>query len=458
MYRFHLISDLDYSEVSNPMNDSTEATSVYPSAGYAWYVVIVLYLTYTLSFVDRAIIQYLVDPIRADLHINDFQFSILQGFSFVALYSIMGIPLGRLADSRTRRGLLAAGIALWSTMTILCGKATGFWGLFFARMGVGIGEACLVPCAYSLIADYFPREKRALPLNVFSAGIMLGAGVANVCGGLVTEFAFNAGPMHIPILGLVKPWQLSFVVVGLPGILFVLSMKSIKEPTRKEKSGQADFKATLQYMLKHWKTYGSIVGGTTFGAMTNGAILGWIVPWFSRRYAWKNVRIGSYLGTYIFIFGTLGNLIFGWLANRYIGAGKKAVYIKLMMVAEALVLIPVALAHAVDDPYWVLWCVAGTIFFGGVSSSLGPASLQTVSPNEMRGQVTAICFLILNLVAMTAGMSTVGFLTTYIFADDLMVRSSAVIVGFIASLLGLITLRLGLRAYERTAGESNSTR
>ena len=125
------------------------------------------------------------------------------------------------------------------------------------------------------------------------------------------------------------------------------------------------------------------------------------------------------------------------------------------MAAEALVLIPVALAHAVDNPYWVLVCVGGTIFFGGVSASLGPASLQTITPNEMRGQVTAICFLILNLVAQTIGMAAVGWITTYYFADDKMVRSSAVIVGFAASVLGLITLSLGLRAYERTAGENN---
>jgi len=428
----------------------------YPPSGYSWYVVGVLYLVYTLSFVDRAIIGYLVDPIRADLNINDFQFSLLQGLSFTVLYSIMGIPLGRLADSRSRRGQLAAGIALWSIMTVLCGKAGGFWSLFFARMGVGIGEACLVPCAYSLISDYFPREKRSLPLNVFSSGIMFGTLAANVLGGLVTQYTFNAGPMEIPLLGHVKPWQLSFVLVGLPGILFVLAMSSVKEPSRKEKSGQADIKSTVRYLLKNWQTYGSIIGGTTFGAMTNGAILGWIVPWFSRRYEWSNVMIGSYLGTYSFIFGSLGILISGFLANRYIGAGRKAVYIKLMMTAQALVLIPIALAHAVDDPFWVLWCVGGTIFFGGVSASLGPASLQSITPNEMRGQVTAICFLILNLVAMNVGMSTVGLLTTYVFADDLMVRSSAVIVGFIASLLGVITLRLGLRAYERTAEDHNS--
>jgi MFS family permease len=439
------------------MNDSTKATPTYPSEGYAWYVVIVLYLTYTLSFVDRAIINFLVDPIRADFLISDFQFSLIQGMAFTITYSVMGIPLGRFADSRTRRGQLAAGIALWCGMTILSGKASGFWELFLTRMGVGIGEACLVPCAYSLIADYFPRERRSLPLNVFSGAIMFGALVSPVVGGLVSEYALTGGPRDIFLLGQVTPWQLSFVLVGLPGILFVLAMKTIQEPTRKEKSGEADVKTTFWFLFRHWVTYGSIIGGTTFGAMTNGAILGWLVPWFSRRYAWNNARIGFYTGITNFIFGTTGLSLAGILANRFISAGKKAVYIKLMITAEALVLIPIALAHAVDNPYWVLGCVGGVIFFGGFSAGLGPASLQVISPNEMRGQITAFCFLILNLVAGTIGPSAVGWLTTYVFADDKMVRSSAVIVGFVASVLGLITLVPGLRTYERTAEENRLT-
>ena len=439
------------------MSNSAEATPTYPSEGYAWYVVGVLYLTYTLSFVDRAIINFLVDPIRADFQISDFQFSLIQGLAFTVTYSVMGIPLGRLADSRTRRGQLATGIALWCSMTVLSGKAGGFWELFLARMGVGIGEACLVPCAYSLIADYFPRERRALPLNVFSGAIMFGALVSPVVGGLVSEYALTGGPRDIFLLGQVEPWQLSFVLVGLPGIVFVLAMKTIQEPTRKEKRGEADVKATFRFLFRHWVTYGAIIGGTTFGAMTNGAILGWLVPWFSRRFAWNNARIGFSTGITNFIFGTSGLSLAGILANRFISAGKRAVYIKLMITAEALVLIPIVLAHAVDNPYWVLGCVGGVIFFGGFSAGLGPASLQVISPNEMRGQITAFCFLILNLVAGTIGPSAVGWLTTYVFVDDKMVRSSAVIVAFAASVLGLITLVPGLRTYERTAEENRLT-
>jgi MFS family permease len=423
----------------------------FPSPPYAWYVVVVLYLSYTFSFVDRAIIAYLVGPIRIDLQINDFQFSLIQGLAFSAFYATMGLPLGRLADSGNRRWLLTVGIALWSCMTLLCGMASTYWELFFARMGVGVGEACLAPCAYSMIADYFPREKRSLPLNIFAAGVMLGSGVANVCGGLVAQFALSGGPQDVYLLGHLKPWQLSFVLVGLPGIFFVLAMTTIKEPIRRERRGKPDTGKTFRHLAGNWATYSSIICGTTFGAMTNGAILGWIPAWFSRRYDWSHAQIGPYLGVTNFLFGTVGLVLAGSLAGKYIHAGKKAVYIKLMMAAEALVMIPLVLAHAVDNPYWVLICVGGTIFFGGFSAGLGPASLQAITPNEMRGQITALCFLILNLLAGTAGPAAVGWLTTYFFADDKAVRTSAVLVGIVASIFGVISLRLGLRSYERTA-------
>ncbi len=340
-------------------------------------------------------------------------------------------------------------------MTILCGKASNYWELFFARMGVGIGEAVLAPCAYSLIADYFPREKRSLPLNMFAAAIMLGSGLSNVCGGLVAQYALKGGPRSVPLLGYLQPWQLAFVLVGLPGIIFVLGIATIKEPIRRERRGKADSAATFRYLKKHWATYVSLIGGTSFGAMTNGAMLGWVPVWFTRRYAWSNAQIGPYLGCTNFLFGTAGLALAGVLAGRYIRAGKKAVHIKLMIAAECLVLIPLVLAHTIDNPYWVLGCVGGTIFFGGFSAGLGPASLQTITPNEMRGQVTAICFLILGFMAGTVGAAAVGGLTTYYFADDKAVRSSAVIVGIVSSLLGVLSLRLGLRAYERTAEENS---
>ena len=423
----------------------------FPPPQYAWYVVVVLYLAYTFSFVDRSITAYLVRPIRAEFAINDFQFSLMQGMAFALFFTIMGIPVGRLADSWNRRFLVIIGVAVWSTMTILCGKAESYWELFVFRMGVGVGEACLAPCAYSLISDYFPREKRSLPLNMYSAGVMLGSGLANVFGGLVARYALSGGPRTVFLLGDLKPWQLTFVWVGLPGAAMVLLLATIREPYRSEKKGRPSTGATLRHLRRHRATYASLIGGTTFGAMTNGAILGWVPVWFERRYGWHQAQTGPYLGSVIFVFGTLGLSIAGYLAGKYIRAGKKAVYIKLMIAAEGLVVIPLILAYVADEPYWVLGCVGATVFFTGFPSGLGPAALQWITPNEMRGQITAAYLFVLSLISMSATPAAVGYLTTYFFADDKAVRSSAVLVGVVAALLGMIVLAIGLRSYERTA-------
>ena len=437
-----------------PSAGKTSEAAGYPSAGYGWYVVAILYLCYTYSFVDRSIITYLVEPIKADLLINDTHFSLLSGLSFVAFYAFLGIPVGRLADARSRTRLLLAGVALWSTMTVLCGQASTYWELFFARMGVGVGEACLVPCAYSLISDYFTRERRSLPLTIFSGGIMLGAGVAHVCGGMIAQYAQSGGPREIFLFGLVQPWQLTFILVGLPGIFFIAFIATIREPVRHEQKGKPDSASMFRYLCRHWATFSSLIGGTTFGAMANMAMLGWAPVWLERRFAWNKAEIGFHLGITIFVFGTLGLTLAGFLANKYIRAGRKTVYIRMMMAAEGLVIIPLVLAHVYDNPYWVLGCIGGTIFFTGMPSGLGPAALQGITPNEMRGQVTAIAFLVLNLVATTLGNTLVGLLTDYVFMDVKEVRSSAVIVAVFATVLGLISLRLGLRSYERTAEEN----
>ncbi|MBF8270217.1 MAG: lgoT, partial [Gammaproteobacteria bacterium] len=144
--------------------------SDYPNPAYAWYVVVILFLAYTLAYIDRQIIALLVEPIKHDLQISDTEISLLQGFAFVIFYTITGIPLGRLADRKNRRLIISAGIFLWSIMTAVCGLARNFSNLFLARIGVGIGEACLTPAAYSMIADLFPKPKRGVPISFYAMG------------------------------------------------------------------------------------------------------------------------------------------------------------------------------------------------------------------------------------------------------------------------------------------------
>ena len=423
----------------------------YPATGYSWYVVTVLYLAYTFSFVDRSITAYLVGPIRQDFAINDFQFSLMQGLAFAAFFTIMGIPVGRLADSWNRRLLVMIGVALWSTMTILCGTADSYLELFIWRMGVGVGKHVLplrILNDFRLLPAGKTKSAAQHVLGRRDAGCGTRQRVRRARGPLC---AFRRAAASHPSR---HEAMAAFVCVGgAARNSHGRTHCNHKRAVPKGEARQGQCGSYHKAPAGNWATYLSLIGGTTFGALTNAAILGWVPAWFERRFGWNQAQIGPFLGVIIFVFGTAGLSLAGMLATRYIRAGGKAVYIKLMIAAECLVIIPLVLAHAVDEPYWVLGCVGFTVFLTGFPSGLGPAALQWITPNEMRGQVTAAYLFVLSLISMSAGPAAVGYLTSYFFADDMAVRSSAVLVGVLAAVLGTISLLVGLRAYEKTANE-----
>src|SRR3984885_4705783 len=203
------------------------------SLGYAWYVVIVLTALYMLSFVDRTILSLLVGSIKRDLGISDTRIGLLQGLSFALFYTIMGLPLGRLADTRSRRNLIAAGVVVWSLFTSACSIAKSFWSLFFTRIGVGVGEAGLSPAAYSLISDYFPPDRLGVAISVYYMGVFLGSSLALLVGGLVVDTMARIHTVTLPLIGTIASWRVTFLVVGAPGILGALLVYTIKEPVRK---------------------------------------------------------------------------------------------------------------------------------------------------------------------------------------------------------------------------------
>ncbi len=207
----------------------------YPSAKYSWYVVTVLMLAYVFAFLDRQIIALLVDPIKRDIGVTDFQMSLLLGPAFAFFYVTLGIPVGRLADRRSRRTIIGIGIAIWSVMTAACGLAKTFTHLFLARIGVGVGEATLQPCATSVISDYFPREKRGRAISVYSMVLGIGAGLAFVLGGQVVAAVIDGPSIALPLIGEIYNWQIVFLIVGLPGLLVAGLMFTVKEPHRRDR-------------------------------------------------------------------------------------------------------------------------------------------------------------------------------------------------------------------------------
>ena len=203
------------------------------SVRYAWYIVFVLMLCYTLSLIDRQILSLLVAPMKRDLHINDTRIGLLQGVSFAVFYTLAGLPLGRLADSQPRRMIVTVGVVVWSILTAACSAARNFWALFLTRMGVGVGEAALSPSAFSLIADAFPPGQLGLALSFYSMGIYVGSGLAMIVGGSVVQSVSYRPELALPLLGTIASWRATFLIVGLPGLFVALLTLTIREPQRR---------------------------------------------------------------------------------------------------------------------------------------------------------------------------------------------------------------------------------
>ena len=205
----------------------------WPSARRGWLTTIILLIAFTFSFVDRQVLNLLVDPIRHDLGITDTQISFLQGFAFAVTYVLMSVPLGRMVDKFNRVFITTGGILVWSMTTIACGLSRNYVQLLFARFGVGAGEAALTPAAWSVLADYFRPEKLALPISVYLMGPYLGAGLAMIAGAQVLDWSRDAEFVTVPLLGQMAPWQATFIAVGLPGVLIAGLLLTIVEPARK---------------------------------------------------------------------------------------------------------------------------------------------------------------------------------------------------------------------------------
>ncbi len=217
---------------------------------YSWYVLGVLFLVYVVNFIDRNVISILAQDIKADLGLGDDQLGFLYGTAFAVFYALFGIPLGRLADSWYRGRLIAAGLAVWSSMTALSGLAGSYGQLALARVGVGIGEASASPAAYSLLADYFPVRRRALVLSIYTSGLYVGAALSLPLGGWIAH-AWNRSYAHGMAPFALAGWQVAFLAVGVPGLLLALWVLTLREPVR----GLAEGRPSLVVRPGAWSAF-----------------------------------------------------------------------------------------------------------------------------------------------------------------------------------------------------------
>jgi MFS family permease len=424
----------------------------YPSTSYAWMVLGILLTAYVISMVDRQVLSLMIQPIRHDLGITDVQVSLLHGFAFVLFYATFGLVFGKLADTVNRRNIIISGMVLWCLATAACGLARSFGELFAARMFVGVGEAALTPAAYSIIADYFPRERRARATTVYAMGVFLGAGLAMVLGGLAMAASSAAGEMTIPVFGVLHGWQAAFIIVGSPGLLVAALMLVVREPIRREKSAAgAGPRATLAFIRRNAAVLSLLYAAFCLNSMVNFGLLTWLPTFYVRNFGWTYGEVGSAYGLILLTCGSVGVVAGGWNADRLTRKNGKNGAIQTA-IWSAMLLVPAAAAVGFSPsavPSLIALGVA--TFLGVIPVGLTPVLLFQIAPNEFRGQASAVNTFCTSAIGMGTAPLAIASLTEGVFHDDHAVGYSIGIVATLAAAATLACLALARQAMNRNA-------
>jgi len=444
---------------------NTELKALYPPMAQACYAVFLLFIAYTLASIDRSILSLMVDPVRADLNLSDFEISLLQGLAFALLFAVVGFPVARLADRKSRRGILAAGITFWCVMTAMCGLASNFTQLFLARMGVGMGEATLTPTSSSIISDYFEPRKRALALSVYYLGYPIGGGLALIIGAAILDALSGMEIIDLGFMGLYKPWQAAFFIVGIPGLAIAAMMYTIREPRRvgvikvdgdREDQQQVTLRELSNYIGERRKAYGAMYSAVTLlGVLAYGTVM-WYPVFFMRTYGMTASEAGYAYGLMVGITGSLG-LISGGFLSRWLGdKGYKDANIRIMIFSTCCKAIPLALAPLMPTAELALLLLVPGTFFGQMSPGVNLAAFHDITPNQMRGQISAIMQFLSNTIGLGMGGILIASITDFGFGDDSALRYSLSIAVVVLIPMILALLFYGLKHYRKCLEEAES--
>lgn len=416
----------------------------------AWYIVVVLTLANVSGFVDRQILSLLVEPIKRDLGVSDTQVSLLMGLSFAVFYSVLGIPIGRLADRGSRRAIVAVGAVLWSAMTALSGLARSFSQLFVLRVGVGVGEATLGPSAVSLIADAFPRERRGTAMSVYMLGTFLGSGIAYALGAYVVGLTAAQSGWTWPIVGEIRPWQTVFVIVGLPGLLIGVLAMTMRDPPRESNAAVLPFAEVIGYFRLHARTMSTLSLGFACSAAVNYGIAAWLATFFVRTHGWTATEAGTLQGALTMTVGVAGTLLGGRLTDRWVRAGQTDAPLRVGIYAALGLLITAGLYPLVPSATLAAVLLVPVNLFAAMPWGAANAAVAEALPSRMRGQGSAVYFLVVNLFAGAFGPTAVALLTDHVFGDPAALRWSLAVCTIVGMSLTITLLGFGRAAYRTT--------
>ena len=398
----------------------------------------------------------LVGPIRESFQISDTQYSLLAGLAFSLFYAIMGLPLARIADRSSRRNLIVAGIAVWSFMTAACGLAKGYWSLFVARVGVGIGEATLGPAAYSMIADYFPKSILGRALSVYMIGVTLGSGFAYMLGGAVVGYVEDMGTIMVPVVGEIEGWQLTFFVVGIPGLLVsLLMLTTVREPARTGivAPEAVPVSEVADYLWQRRQAYGGHILGISIFIMVVYALNLWGPTYFIRTFGYTRPEAGWVFGLVMIGSGTMGLLLAGTLSDRLVSKGIHDAYVKIILFSMVAMIPSAATLAFLESDLLAIVFMSLAVFFSAFQGGLAGGTLQLMTPNRMRGQVMAVYGLSSNLIGLGLGPTVIAMTTDYVFGYDEAIGKSIALCAVILCPIGALILWRSLPAIGKQLAE-----
>jgi MFS family permease len=441
--------------------DGAANDAAWPSEAYGWYVVFILCVCGVVGFIDRQIINLLVEDIKADLDLTDTQISLLQGLAFALFYTLMAVPLGRLADTSNRRWIVTIGIVIWSAAAALGGLARSFWQLFATRAVIGVGEATLTPSGFSMLADLFRPQRLSLALSVFTASSFAGSGVAGLAGGAIIAYLTTHGVESVPLMGGLSVWQAAFVLAALPGFLVaIVFFFTVREPERRASTRNAAatadaekprFREVAQFVRSNIGVFGAVFGGVSLLAAVQFSMGAWVPAFFMRNYGWSPSEIGYAYGTIFLFCGTGGVLAGGWLAYFFQSRGKSDGHLRTALISALATLPFVAAFPFVGSAHASLALLAPAVFFGTIAFGAGPALIPVISPPRMRGLLVALYLLIANILGQAGGPWFVAMFTDSVFGDPKRVGWSLAVSGTVLLVLGAFLIWRGFAGIRRFA-------
>lgn len=427
----------------------TEQSPPYPRRGYAWFVVGVLVFASLVAFIDRQVVAIVVDPMKEDLGVNDAQIGWLYGV-FAVFYAVAALPIAWIADRRSRKKLIAAGIFLWSLMTIACGLSRQFMYVLLARIGVGVGEATLSPATTSLLGDYFPRSQIPLALSVFQTGAIMGSGIAFIIGGLVLDIVGQADPLVLPIIGALKPWQQTFVYVGTPGLLLAFVFLLIREPVRRPVPGASADGATIPEILAFYRRNAKTLACHHLGFLSlvlmGYAFVFWTVSYFVRVHGEDAAHASQVFGWIFLITGPIGPILAAMLAKRLADRGRKDANILAGMTGGLIAIPVILLIQFAPSAMWAYALYVPAMIFVNSPFGIAAGALPVITPANMRAQVAAFNMLV-GAIGMMFGPPLAGAFNEYVFPGPEGVRYSLMTLTSFFGVLGVVILWSGRGAY-----------